>query len=423
MKKGCLTKMMAIMTGCLLFNATVGFCADLSLDQAIDMALSSDYDIKIAQKDKETADVALDGAKGAQKPSLTASSSFKISDIDNRGISRTNSNGISISMPLYTGGKNELKIDKAKDEITATELNLARTQENTKLSTISAYYDILEAQKVVTVDTETVTNYQEHLINVQELYAAGSIAKSDVLSTEVQLVNAEQTLVKAQNTYDVAVSTLKNIIKLKGEEPLNLVDDAKYQTFDEALLDCIKYAKENRKDLMKYQVAIKQAEKDVEIAKSDKKPTVKLSVDNSWDKQVLPSDDNHSLSAGVSASWNVFDGNVTNSSIKQAEIAVEQAQLNFDKESDAIDLEVRENYLNMREAEKRFNSTQVAINKAEEDYFIAKEKYRAGAGLMLDIIDAQLALTTAKTNYIQAQYDYATYKAKLENVMGMSKGE
>ena len=174
---------------------------------------------------------------------------------------------------------------------------------------------------------------------------------------------------------------------------------------------------------MKYQVAIKQAEKDVEIAKSGKKPTVNLSVSNTWDKQVLPSDDNHSLSAGVSASWNVFDGNVTNSSIKQAEIAVEQAQLNFDKESDAIDLEVRENYLNMREAEKRFNSTQVAINKAEEDYFIAKEKYRAGAGLMLDIIDAQLALTTAKTNYIQAQYDYATYKAKLENVMGMSKGE
>ena len=419
MRKGYLNKTMAIMTGCLLLNATVGFCADLSLDQAIDMALSSDYDIKLAQKDKEKADVALDGVKGAQKPSITASSSFGITDIDDHGISRTNSNKISLSMPLYTGGKNELKIDKAKDGITATELNLARTQENTKLSTISAYYDILEAQKVVTVDTETVTNYQEHLVNVQQLYAAGSIAKSDVLSTEVQLVNAQQTLVKAQNTYDVAVSTLKNIIKLKGEDPLNLVDDASYQTFDEALLDCITYAKENRKDLMKYQVAIKQAEKDVEIAKSGKKPTVNLSVSNTWDKQVLPSDDNHSLSAGVSASWNVFDGNVTNSSIKQAEIAVEQAQLNFDKESDAIDLEVRENYLNMREAEKRFNSTQVAINKAEEDYFIAKEKYRAGAGLMLDIIDAQLALTTAKTNYIQAQYDYATYKAKLENVMGM----
>ena len=411
------------MTGCLVFNATVGYCADLSLDQAIDMALGNNYDIKIAQKDKETADAALDGAKGAQRPTLTASSSLGISDIDHQGYSNTNSNGISLSMPLYTGGKNELKIDKAKDEITAKELNLARTKETTELSTISDYYAILEAQKVVAVDNETVANYQEHLNNVQQLYAAGSIAKSDVLSTEVQLVNAQQTLVKDQNTYDVAVSTLKNVIKLKDEAPLNLVDDAQYQKFDEELLDCIEYAKENRKDLKQYQVLIAQAEKDVGIAKSGKKPTVNLSVSNSWDKQVLPSDDNHSLTAGVSASWNVFDGNVTNSSIKQAEIAVEQANLNFAKQSDAIELDVRTNYLGMREAEKRFNSTQVAISKAEEDYFIAKEKYRAGAGLMLDIIDAQLALTTAKTNYIQAQYDYATYKAKLENVMGMSKGE
>lgn len=423
MKKGWFNKTMAILTGCIVLNTTSGYCADLSLDQAVDMALSNNYDIKIAQKDKETADAALDGAKGAKRPSLTASSSFGISDIDDQGFSRTNSNKISMSMPLYTGGKNELTIDKAKDEITAKELNLARTKETTELSTISAYYAILEAKKVVDVDNETVTNYQEHLNNVQQLYAAGSIAKSDVLSTEVQLANAQQTLVKDQNTYDVAVSTLKNIIKIKGEESLNLVDDAEYQIFDEALLDCIKYAKENRKDLMQYQVLIKQAQEDVEIAKSGKKPTVNLSISNSWDKQVLPSDDNHSLTAGVSASWNVFDGNVTNSNIKQAEIAVEQAELNFAKQSDAIELDVRTNYLGMREAEKRFNSTQVAINKAEEDYFIAKEKYRAGAGLMLDIIDAQLALTTAKTNYIQAQYDYATYKAKLENVMGISKGE
>lgn len=423
MKKECLIKMMAIMTGCLLFNATVGYCADLSLDQAVDMALSNNYDIKIAQKDKETADAELEEAKGANRLSLTASSSLGISDTNNLGTSRSNSNEISMSMPLYTGGKNELKIDRAKDEITAKELNFARTKETTVLSTISDYYDILEAQKVVAVDKETVDNYQDHLNNVHQLYAAGSIAKSDVLSTEVQLVDAQQTLVKDQNTYDVAVSTLKNIIKLKDEAPLNLVDDAQYQTFDEALLDCIKYAKENRKDLRQYQVLIAQAEKDVGIAKSGKKPTVNLSVSNSWDKQVLPSDDNHSLTAGVSASWNLFDSNVTNSSIKQAEIAVEQAKLNFDKEADSIELDVRTNYLGMREAEKRFNSTQVAINKAEEDYFIAKEKYRAGEGLMLDIIDAQLALTTAKTNYIKAQYDYATYKAKLENVMGISKGE
>ena len=73
----------------------------------------------------------------------------------------------------------------------------------------------------------------------------------------------------------------------------------------------------------------------------------------------------------------------------------------------------------MREAEKRFNSTGDAVKQAEEDYFIAREKYRAGEGLMLDIIDAQEALSTARLNYISAEYDYARYKATVENAMGI----
>ena len=74
----------------------------------------------------------------------------------------------------------------------------------------------------------------------------------------------------------------------------------------------------------------------------------------------------------------------------------------------------------MREAEERFNSTQAAVKQAEEDFFIAQEKYKAGEGIMLDIIDAQEALSTARHNYISAQYDYARYKAALESDMGMA---
>ena len=73
----------------------------------------------------------------------------------------------------------------------------------------------------------------------------------------------------------------------------------------------------------------------------------------------------------------------------------------------------------MREAEKRFNSTKDAVKQAEEDAYIAREKYRAGEGLMLDIIDAQEALAKAKLNFISAQYDYARYKATVENAMGI----
>ena len=80
-------------------------------------------------------------------------------------------------------------------------------------------------------------------------------------------------------------------------------------------------------DLKKYQVAIEQAQKDIDIAKGDKKPSVSLSVGTGWNKQILPDHANHSLTAAVEASWNLFDGNITAAKIKDAELSLEQAEL------------------------------------------------------------------------------------------------
>ena len=84
-----------------------------------------------------------------------------------------------------------------------------------------------------------------------------------------------------------------------------------------------------------------------------------------------------------------------------------------------MELEVRSNYLNLREAEKRISTTQVAVAKAEEDFHIAQVRYMAGVGTNLDVIDAQVALTEAKTNFVNALYDYNTSKIALETSMGV----
>jgi len=86
---------------------------------------------------------------------------------------------------------------------------------------------------------------------------------------------------------------------------------------------------------------------------------------------------------------------------------------------DSVQLEVRQAFLNMKEAEKRIETSKVAVDKAEEDFKIAQVRYSAGVGTNLDVIDAQLALTQAKTNNIQALYDYNTSKAKLDKAMGI----
>jgi outer membrane protein TolC len=399
-----------------------GYCETLSVDEAVAMALANNYDVKISAKDIEAAEQSLVSAKGANGISIGASSSLSYSDINKNGDDKGSSASLSLKLPLYTGKKNELTIENAEDEVLRSNLTFQRTLEDTELKTIEAYYDILAAKKIVAVDQETVDNYAAHLKDVQSLYSAGISPKVDVLRSEVELSDARQTLVKSQNTYDVAVNTLKNIIRYDKDAALEVEDYAPYVESGYDLADCLAYANLKRSDLKASQQKIAQAERNIGIAKSGKLPTVDLSVSNGWDDQLLFSDDNHSLRAGVSAQWNLFDSNVTNAAVKKAEIELEQAELEYDKLADSIDLDVRENYLSMREAEKRFTSTKLAISQAEEDYFIAREKFKVGQGTMLDIIDAQLALSTAKKNYIQAQYDYVTSKAKLENSMGMMRG-
>lgn len=422
MKKAYGKRALILALSCSLWNVSLGSCASLSIDEAVDMAAQRNPEIKIAVKGEEKSLADLNAAKGANGLSVSATSALTITDGATKSFSRDNSNGISVTLPLYTGGENELAIENKNLELLSSQLNSARTRENIKLSVIKAYYDVLENQKEVEVDQESVNNYQSHLVNVQQLYSAGSKARVEVLRSEVELSDAKQTLIKAQNSYDIALSTLKNIIKLDRDEPLTLTDDFVYTAFDKAMADCLDYARNNRKDLKQAQLTVDESEKKVKIAKAGFLPSVDLTGGLDWDNQPLPNDKHYAYSAGVKATWDLFDNNVTQSNIKSAQATLEEAQLTLMKDQDDVDLAVRQAYLNMKEAEKRFISTHDAVRKAQEDYYIANEKYKAGDGLMLDIIDAQLALSTAQLNYISAQYDYARYKATVENVMGLEDG-
>ena len=241
LKKKIIILLMAMLTSTSVLQAQT-----LDLDTAVEMALNNNLSIKIAQKDKEKAEMGLKGTKAVLDPTVTVSSSASISETDDKGSSRSNKNSIALSMPLYSAGKNELKISKAQDDIVSMDLALYRTRQNIKYDTTTAYYNVLEAQKIVAVDQESVNNYKEHLNNVQNLYNAGAIAKADLLRSEVELVNAEQTLIKAENSYEITVAKLRNIIKNSSTDKLELTDELLLSEFTQDLATCKIIAKEKR---------------------------------------------------------------------------------------------------------------------------------------------------------------------------------
>ena len=404
----------------MLIGLPTASCADLSLQDAIDLALAQNTGLRITQKDEDVAKAALKQAKIDNGLKITGNESLDTTLHRSSHTKSENGIGVTASYPIYTSGKAEAAIDSSELGLKAAELSTERSRENLKLDVIKAYYDALEARRTVDVRQETVDKYQDHYTNVSQLYAAGSKARIDVIRSSVELSNAAQNLIKAQNSYEVNLATLRNYLNVDRSEPLNLTSDFSYDQFNIDMDACIDYAYRNRKDLLIDLYKYQQAENDIKAAKADFGPSVTLSVGPSWSHTFKPSTSSDSdITAGATLLWNFWDNGLTRAKVQQAEASRDKAKLTLTKDQEDIDLSLRQAYYNMREAEKRLNSTGDAVKQAEEDYFIAREKYRAGEGLMLDIIDAQEALSTARLNYISAEYDYARYKATVENAMGI----
>lgn len=406
-------------TGLLVFNTAIPFtaAAELSLDDSIALALQNNPSIKMAIADKDKAVWGIKENEGGKMPSLSLSNSNNRSGAEEASSSENFSTSLRVSWPLYTGGRTEGLIDQAKYNANIATVGVAKVKEQVKLDTTTAYFSVLQNNKLVKVNQQTVDNLSAHLKNVQAQYQVGTIAKSDVLRSEVELANAQQNLTKAKNAYDVSVATFNNTIGLPLDSQNTMKDDLAFAQYDMSLEDSIKMAKEKRPEIVQSQDTINAAKAGIKVADSGKLPTVSASGTQGWSGSKFPGDKSN-WTVGVSASWDIFDGGVTNAKIKEAQANMEKVNHSDQQTRTAVELEVRQAYLSMKEAEARIETSKVAVGKANEDLKASQAKYYAGVGTNLDVIDAQVALTQAETNATQAVYDYSVNKAKLQKAIG-----
>jgi outer membrane protein len=408
-------------TGLLVLNTmSLAAAAELSLDDSIALALQNNPSIKMAAADKDKADWGIKENEAGKLPSLSLANSDNRSSAAAAAAGSTNDSfntSLRLSVPLYTGGRAEGLIDQAKSNASIATIGVTKAKEQVKLDTTTAYFSVLQNSKLVEVNQQTVDNLTEHLKNVQAQFDVGTIAKSDVLRSEVELANAQQNLTKAQNAYDVSVATFNNIIGMPLDSQNTMKDDLAYVKYDMSLEDSIKMADEKRPEILQSQESINAAQSGIKIADSGKLPTVTASGSQGWTGSNFPGD-NSNWSVGVSANWDIFDAGVTNAKIKQAKANMDKVNENDQQIRTGVELEVRQAYLSMKEAEARIETSKVAVDKANEDLKASQAKYYAGVGTNLDVIDAQVALTQAETNSTQALYDYNVNQAKLQNAIG-----
>lgn len=423
-----LTAALSVLCSQSVFAATL----ELDLEETIQRALLTNPSVKIAEYNRKAAKADYSAAKSARGISISLNHSTGRNgyadpqynqqlNIWTKGIGNSHSNSITASLPIFTGGELQGQIGQAKANYRSMLSAEEQAYNEMKETATTGYFNMLNATNMKALRQESVDRLQAHLDNVIAQYNVGIVARADVLRSEVELANAQQNYITASNEYDVAEATLNNIIGTPLGTTLLLKDRLQYEPYENDMAYCLAYSEQHRPELKQAEYAVDSAEAALVVARSGHMPKVYANASNNWggDGSDWPGDDDENWSVGVTASMNVFDSGVTWSKIHAAQENLAKAKESQRQIKDNVELEVRTDYLNLREAEKRITTTQVAVASAEEDYHIAVVRYQAGVGTNIDVMDAQEALTQAKTNYYQALYNYNTSKAALNTSMGV----
>ena len=270
------------------------------------------------------------------------------------------------------------------------------------------------------MQAQSVTDYASHLNNVQQQFDAGIVAKLDVLSSNVSLANAKQKSIAADNTRDVAEANLNNIMRVPMNTTLNPLDkNFPEPEFDLTMEQAILMAQKYRWELVEADYGVKAAQASLRSAKARYLPTVSVGGGYSWEEASMTAVDKDDWAVKGVLSWSLWDGGATQASVKKADAAVKTAQETLLQAREKIELEVRQDYLNVLSYKEQIRAAEASVAQAEEAYKIATVRYSSGVGINLDVLDAELALNTARTNYITALYNYNIGLATLEHAMGV----
>ena len=400
----------------------------IDLQTAIDKAFATHADIKKAEYSLDSARADYNAARESFGPKVTFSHNSSrggywdeqpVAGIGySKNLRTAHSNGLNLSVPVFNASLNAAE-KQAKARYQSGVLGEELAFIKMKQTVSNAYYTLLATIDAEKVCEQSVAALQDHLKNVQAQYDVGVVAKVDLLRSEVELTSAQQDLLKAENQHSIAEARLNNMMGIAQDTKLAPVEELGYKSYGETLPRCIDYAMLHRLDLQQSRLQVKAAEAALNGAKAGWMPAVSGSLSNSWSDDRWPGDKGSNWGAGVGVSMNVFDTGVTKSKVASAKANLMSAKESYRQDTDNVELDVRNCYNTMREAEKRITTTQVAVAKAEEDYHIAQVRYEAGVGTNTDVLDAQVALNRARNNFNSALYDYNLAKSALDTAMGV----
>jgi outer membrane protein len=329
---------------------------------------------------------------------------------------------MSLSLPLFTGGRLTSGFKQAKYNLESTKEAVRQSKHLTVFNTKRAFYGHLLAKEFVSVAEEAVRVAEENLENVKNMYEVGMASKMDFLRSEVRLTNMQPEVIAAKNNLRISELTLKTVLGMDLSQPVEIEGALSYEPLEPDLEEFITTALAQRPEVKQFDFQRKMAGESLKLSRAGYLPTVAVSGSYSfWADKLIFRKNTWSSFYAVNLVLNIpiFNGFKESAQIAQSKAMIREIELNQKALQDAVEFEVRQAVLLLKEAKETLFSQEKNTEQAKESLRITQLNYSEGMATTLDVISAEAAYSQAQVNYSQALYNYVVAVAELDRAMGV----
>ena len=403
----------------------------ISVDEAVAIALEYQPNIRARLAEYAAAKYRVDQAFAPLLPQLAAGVSTSKSHsttvttssttgltsttITNRDFGDTLTAQMTISQLLFDFGKNAASVDAQRKLSEVAMENVELQRQIITQSVKQAYTNINFAQRLIRVNEQALQRAELNLRSARGFFDVGTRPKSDVTRAEVDVANARVDVIRARNAERSARVALNTAMGLAADTPTQVLDNLVYQPSTMDRVRLMEEALRRRPEVRQARLRTESADSLLRRTQRDFLPDItgaaayggtRTQFDEAW-------------SATLSLSWSIYDGGNRIARTREARASLEAAQATVRATELDIQRDVEQAQISVNEAEERIQAAQKAVESAQENFRLAQGRFDAGVGTILELTDAQLALTQAQNTEAQALADYRIALSNLDRAVGL----
>ena len=387
-----------------------------TLQQCVDTALANNRNIKQRELMRQNNEIAWQQARNNLLPNLNASAqhswTFGRSKASNESTMDGNSNnsriGISSGVTLFDGLKMKYEIDARMADLKKSEADVLKIRQDIALSVSSVFLQVLLNKELLLISNDQLKLTESRLEQQKSLVEAGKLAEGELLELYSQQAKEELIRTQAENTLQLSLLDLAQILELRDFEKLDITIPADLLENELQLLSAesvFASAIKNRAEIKSAEYQLKGSEKNIQIAKSSYYPKLDFGVDmgKSYYKY---SGSPLSTSVGFSLSVPIFNKFQVKNQVRSAQIDVKSNQLNVENAKLELHKTVQQAYYNAVAAKSKWYASVKSVTSSTEAYRFANQKYEGGRANVYELYQAKNNLARAQSEVAQSKYEY-----------------